>query len=110
MPPTHNMKNCRDWTQAEREDVAEVTQTTERDDTGITYAVCVALRSLAAHAYEEGENRLRIWTKRVDFGSTDSHCAGGYAFTDAARTQARLSDEIADVVWGYPQNVSEELK
>lgn len=93
-------KHCREWTREEREDVAEVTQTTSRDDTGISYSVCVALRSLAASAYEEGEDRLTLWTHRVDFGTSDANCSGGYAFVRAARQQAKVADEIAGVVWG----------
>lgn len=92
-------KKPSDWTQAEREDVAEVMQATHRDDTGISYTVSVCLRSLAASAYEEGEDRITLWAENVEFGSTDSHCAGGYAFVQAARKQTALADEIAAIVW-----------
>lgn len=37
MTLSHATHHSRDWTTAEREDVAEVVRTTARDDTGITY-------------------------------------------------------------------------
>jgi len=72
----------------------------ERDDTGITYQVYVVLRSLAAHAYEEGEDCRHVWDTRVEFGQTDATVAGGSAFIYAAREQDEISDRIAALVWG----------
>lgn len=96
----HAKKHCREWTAKERKDVTEVVMVTSRDDTGVSYEVHVALRSLAASAYEEGEDRLVVWTKRVDFGSTDAACAGGALFLQAAHLQQEVADEITAVVWG----------
>lgn len=92
-------KPCREWTRAEREDVAEVIRTTARDDTGVSYGVSLALRSMAASAYEEGEDRVSVWEHRVDFGGTDANHAGGSSFLYAAREQDRIADEITAAVW-----------
>jgi len=92
----------RDWRRAAREareDIAGVVQTTDRDDTGVSYAVFVTLRSFAANAYEEGEDRLQIWGTRVDFGQCDRNVAGGSDFVHASREQQRIADEIVAIVW-----------
>lgn len=96
---TH-LRHPAEWSEAERADVAEVHMRTERDDVGISYAVCVALRSLAASAFEDGEDRIVLWVKRVDFGTTDATCAGGAAFVHAAKEQERIVGEVTAAVWG----------
>jgi hypothetical protein len=93
-------KHCRTWTEAEREDVAEVIMFTNRDDTGISYDVRVALRSLAASAFEDSEEQLVLWSMRVDFDSSGARSSGGPAFVHAARVQASIAAEISAVVWG----------
>lgn len=90
------------WTDTQKEDVAEVIKATARDDTGISYDVDVALRSLAASAYETGEDRLCVWSKRVDFGGVDAHQSGGAAFVRATREQEAVADEITRAVWRSP--------
>lgn len=98
--PTHGRKHCREWSEEERADVFEVVKHTARDDTGISYTVSVGLRSFAEHAYEDGEDQLIVWSKRVEFGSTDATCSGGSAFVQASHEQENLAAEIVSVVWG----------
>lgn len=93
-------KHCTEWTPEEIADVFEVVKKIAIDDTGVSYEVCVGLRSFAAHAYEEGEDHLCLWSKRVDFGSADAFHAGGPAFVQAATQQDAIADKIASVVWG----------
>jgi hypothetical protein len=79
-------------------DIAVVRQRIDRDDTGIDYEIRVSMRSLAAHAYEEGEDDISIWHRRVDFGQTDATCAGGYLFVEAAREQQKIADMVAIIM------------
>ena len=97
--PTHRTKPHSDWTPEEIADVAEVTCHTCRDDTGISYDVTLTLRSLAASAYEQGEDQCMIWDRRVDFGTTPAFWAGGHAFRMAAREQQDIADELAKLIW-----------
>lgn len=62
-----------------------------RDDTGIDYEVRLRLRSAAEHAFEEGEDSVCIWVRRVEFGHSDTNCAGGSAFVAAAQEQERIA-------------------
>lgn len=94
--------NWRQWALDKREDIAGVITHTERDDTGVNYDVSVVLRSLAEHAYEEGEDQRGVWGLRVEFGQTDATVAGGFAFVEAAREQQLIADTIAGIVWGNP--------
>lgn len=89
-----------EWSEEQKEDVAEVIKYTSRDDTGISYEVSLALRSLAESAYEDGEDRVTCWTKRVDFGTSDANCSGGYEFVRAARRQEQIAEQISVLVWG----------
>lgn len=89
-----------EWTDAQKADVAEVIKVTARHDTGISYDVDVSLRSLAASAYEMGEDRMCVWSKCVVFGGTDAHQSGGAAFVRATQEQDAIANEIALAVWG----------
>lgn len=92
-----------DWegfARAVREDIAVVREIIDRDDTGIYYEVRVALRSLAAQAYEEGEDSLTVWSTEVGFGQTDATVAGGAAFVAASREQDRVAETIAMIARG----------
>jgi hypothetical protein len=84
---------------AEDGDIAEVVATVVRDDTGINYGIDVALRSLAASAYEMGEDRRGVWSMRVEFGTSAHSRAGGLDFQLAAKRQERLAARIAQLVW-----------
>jgi hypothetical protein len=99
------MEDAADWTDEERADVAEVIKYTARDDTGISYEVSLVLRSMAATAREEGEDRVTCWTKRVHFGTTDDTCAGGGAFIRASSRQEFIAEQIAAVVWGWKRRL-----
>ncbi len=83
-------------------DVAAVECRTERDDTGVSYDVCVVLRSLSAHAFEVGEDQRGVWDMRVAFGRCDDNVAGGADFICVARRQQQVADEIARLVWTKP--------
>lgn len=87
-------------------DVAEVQQRITRDDTGIDYEVVVSLRSLAKHAFEQGEDQMLVWYERVDFGLTDANVAGGYAFVTAAREQQTVADQVWMTANGRPRRDS----
>lgn len=96
------LQEAKDFGEKHRDDIAIVIKGIERDETGIDYWVNVSLRSLAAPAFEKGEDEQGYWTKRVDFGQTDYTCAGGMAFVDASIEQEEIADAIAIGVWGHP--------
>lgn len=95
---THHLKHHSLWTQEERDDVAEVIKTVTRDDTGITYEVCLTLRSLAAHAYEMGEDRCTVWSRRWDFGPRVGNMV-------LSLEQEAVAAAIAATVWPNPRAV-----
>jgi hypothetical protein len=74
-------------------DVASIICVTERDEDGVYYEVCVSLRSLAVHAFEEGEDQLRIWEDEVAF-KPDIESAGARTWA-----KAREQEQIAAEVW-----------
>lgn len=76
-------------------DVFSVTMHTVRTAEDVQYIVSVGLRSLAAHAFEEGEDEIGVWSYSVPFGHTDATVAGGAAFVQAARRQEEVANEWA---------------
>jgi hypothetical protein len=68
-----------------KEDVSLIVMQTSRDDWGITYEVNVVTGT---------DSRDQAWKSRVYFGHTDATVSGGSAFTQTARLQQQIADEI----------------
>lgn len=79
-------------------DVCEVVMHTVRTSDGIQYDVSLGLRSLSAHAFEQGEDQRAVWSYFVPFGQTDATVAGGSAFVAAARRQQEVADRWARAI------------
>lgn len=62
-----------------------VTEVTSRSATGVDYEVRVGT---------DRASSMAVWSTTVLFGQDDRHCAGGHAFVEAARTQARVAFAI----------------
>lgn len=73
-------------------DVESVACVTTRDDEGVHFEVRVALRSLAKHAFEEGEDQLCVWSDEVQF-RPDVESAGARSWA-MAREQERIAAEV----------------
>lgn len=92
-----------DWLTFAKEnadDIGAVRSITNREATSVEYEVRVNLRSIAIHAYEEGEGEVGVWSTCVSFGMTDATVVGGSAFVAAAREQDRIAETIAHLAKG----------
>lgn len=67
-----------------------VTEFTSRSATGVDYEV-----RIGPTRYTRG---MAVWSTSVLFGQDDRHTAGGQAFVEAARTQARVAFAIVALI------------
>jgi hypothetical protein len=83
-----------EWRSRREPELPVVMETTiERD--GVLYAVTVFEQDVPCI---DGEAGIEVWRREVFFGSDDRHCAGGYAFIEAAREQQRIADEWRNAI------------